>query len=77
MNKLAYLSCIHCLKEFQHQEIFVAFVDESDKVVIASHDDCGPASDKPEREGTGWAVLERDYDHYIMHDIDKIFNELS
>ena len=69
LDKVEYLSCIHCLGEFKHKEIFVAFLDEDQKVVIANHLDCGPHFYKPEREGIGWIVLERKYDHYIILDI--------
>ena len=64
-KKVPPLSCIHCLKEFRHQEVFTAFLDENDMVIIASCvADDHPVNHNKEKPNTGWCVLERDYDKY-------------
>lgn len=67
MREPAFLTCIYCHHEFEHKEVFIAFMDEEDKVVIAECLKCSEqylANTKKEKLNTGWAVLQRDYDNY-------------
>jgi len=57
------LECIHCGKGFKLDEIFIAHLNNNDKVTISCHLDCGKSSTKKEREG-GWIVIQRTLQGY-------------
>lgn len=74
-TEVEYLSCIYCGRVFEHQEVFTAFVNETDFIVVAECLKCSDyygSCDYPEREGTGWLVLERNLDHYECYDVDDL-----
>ena len=71
--EIKYLECIYCGKEFEHGDIFVSFINEESHIVISECFRCIDIYDpqeKKEREGTGWVVMQRVYDHYEAFDAD-------
>lgn len=70
---MKYLECIHCNHEFTLNEVFVSFMDENGTIIVSS---CinreHPVNNVKERPGTGWVVLQRNYDDYdILNSYEK------
>jgi len=59
------LECIYCGREFDLGEVFIAYVNKKDIIVICQCLNCAEyyPQDNPEKEG-GWLVLKRTLEGY-------------
>jgi len=60
------IKCVLCSHEFSISEIFIAYTNEEDNVVVSMCLEAHPEflTDDKEKEGTGWWVFRRNLDGY-------------